>query len=57
MMGVLVLYCGICGEFVAFVENCREIVFQVVLEFAPEEQWVVHNSWGPIYMINELVLE
>ena len=40
----------------AFVEN-REIVFQGVLEFAPEEQWVVHNSWGPIYMINELVLE
>ena len=39
--------CSICGE----------IVFQGVLEVPPEEQWVVHNSWGPIYMINELILE
>ena len=28
-----------------------------VLEFSPEEQWVVHNSWVPIYMINELMLD
>ena len=40
----------------AFVET-REIAFQGVLEVLPDEQWVVHNSWGPIYMINEIILE
>ena len=40
----------------AFVET-REMEFQGVLEVLPDEQWVVHNSWGPIYMINEIILK